>query len=171
MITIRAERKEDQFDIYEVNKLAFKQEGEAKLVDAIRLSPEYLEQLSLVAEDKGQLVGHVMISKIGIETEQGMISTLGLAPVAVKPDYQGQGIGSLLIQEGLKRSKELGYQHIVVLGHAGYYPRFGFVPAATKGIRCPFSVPDEVFMVLELVPDSLQGINGTVKYPEAFDHV
>lgn len=171
MITWRAEKREDQSGIYEVHTLAFKQEEEAKLVNAIRLSDEYIPELSLVAEVDGHIVGHVMFSKIYIEMEQGMITTLGLAPVAVRPDHQGKGIGSALIQEGLKRSKELGYPHVVVLGHADYYPRFGFVPSVTKGIQSPFPVPAEAFMVLELIPGALQGIEGVVKYPPTFDQV
>ncbi|WP_232274621.1 GNAT family N-acetyltransferase [Paenibacillus sp. 481] len=173
MFNIRPEQHQDIMAIRTVNNLAFKGEGEAKLVEAIRASAFFVPELSLVAvtNEGAEVIGHVMFSTISIETSSGTVPTLGLAPMAVSPDYQQQGIGSALIRAGLKKCEELGYEHVVVLGHPDYYPKFGFVPAHTKGIACPFPVPAEVFMVLETKSGSLSGINGTVQYPPAFNAV
>lgn len=88
--------------------------------------------------------------------------------MAVLPSFQKQGIGSALVREGLDQCRQLGCDAVVVLGHAHYYPRFGFVPASGYGIRCEYDVPDEVFMLVELQPGSLQGLSGRVIYNEAF---
>jgi putative acetyltransferase len=88
--------------------------------------------------------------------------------MAVMPEFQGIGIGSALIKEGLKRCKKLGFQHVVVLEHTDYYPKFVFVPTITKGIKAPFEVPYEAFMIYELEKDSLKEAKGTVQYPEPF---
>jgi putative acetyltransferase len=93
---------------------------------------------------------------------------LGLAPVAVLPDYQRQGIGGVLIRHGIEECARLNCQAIVVLGHPEYYPRFGFIPANQKGLKCEYSVPDEAFMVLELECGALDGCSGTVKYRPEF---
>lgn len=172
MIQIRPEKNEDIPAIREVNFLAFKQENESRLVDAIRESEFFVPELSLVAvKDDEEIVGHILFSIISIETERGSIPTIGLAPMAVKPAYQKQGIGSKLVEEGLKRCEQLGYEHVVVLGHPHFYPKFGFETSNPKGIEAPFPVPDEVFMVLELKQGSLNGIKGKVQYPPAFSTV
>ena len=97
--------------------------------------------------------------------------TLALAPLAVAPAYQKKGIGGRLIGQGLAAAKELGFSSVIVLGHSGYYPRFGFQKASKWGIKCPFEVPDEVFMALELTPRALSGHAGTVQYPSEFYEV
>jgi putative acetyltransferase len=96
---------------------------------------------------------------------------LALAPMAVVPEQQNKRIGSMLVEEGLKRAKDQGFKHAVVLGHPEFYPKFGFVPASTKGIEAPFPVPDEVFMAIELKEGSLDQIKGKIVYPSAFDTV
>lgn len=169
MIVIRSERKEDAEAIHEVNRLAFGQEDEALLVQRIRNSSHFIPELSLVASQKGQIFGHVLFSLIDIEGQHGNRSVLSLAPMAVHPDFQNQGIGTKLVREGLKKCRQLGYAIVIVIGHPDYYPRFGFVPARQKGLKAPFPVPDEAFMVLELVPNALAGLKGTVKYPPEFE--
>jgi len=169
MIVIRSERKEDFDAIHEVNRLAFGQEDEAFLVQRIRNSSQFIPELSLVASKEGQIVGHILFSLIDIEGQHGNRSVLSLAPMAVHPDFQNQGIGSKLVREGLKKCQQLGYEIVIVIGHPNYYPRFGFAPARQKGLEASFPVPDEAFMVLELVPNSLTGLKGTVKYPPEFD--
>jgi putative acetyltransferase len=168
LFTIRQEQFEDRNAIYELNTLAFQQENESKLIDAIRASEFFIPELSLVAVKEKEVIGHILFSMISIETRNGAVPTLGLAPMAVKPEYQNQGIGSALVREGLKRCEQLGFEHVVVLGHPHFYPKFGFQPAILKGIKPPFQVPDEAFMVLEIKKGSLKDINGTVKYPPAF---
>ncbi|WP_342515151.1 N-acetyltransferase [Sporosarcina sp. FSL K6-1522] len=169
MTVIRVEQPRDFAVIKEVNDLAFGQEGESELIANLRGSDAFIPELSLVAEsDKREIIGHILFSVIHIETTVGAVQSLALAPMAVKPDFQHKGIGSLLIKEGLKRSQELGYASVVVLGHSDYYPKFGFTLASGKGIKAPFDVPDEAFMVMELQHGALDNAQGTVQYPEAF---
>jgi putative acetyltransferase len=168
---MRTEQEADYSRAEHVHRLAFSRENEAALVRDIRSSREYIPELSLTAEDGEDIVGHIMFSKAVIDTGKGEVPTLALAPVAVIPQRQNEGIGSILIREGLKQAELQGYAHAVVLGHPDYYPRFGFRPSAVFGIIPPFPVPEEVFMAIELKESSLAGISGTVKYPPSFDHV
>ncbi|MBY6037673.1 N-acetyltransferase [Fictibacillus nanhaiensis] len=167
---IRAEQKEDHVAIGNIHSLAFKGENEARLVNKIRESEFFVPQLSLVA-DSDEIVGHILLSVVHIQTEESLIPTLALAPMAVLPHCQNQNIGSKLVEEALRRAGKLGFSHVVVLGHPGFYPRFGFVSAMTKGIKPPFPVLEEVFMVHEMKKGSLNHIKGTVVYPPAFNAV
>ncbi len=168
MYTIRAEQPSDVEKIREVNDSAFEQENEGRLIAKIRETEAFVDELSLVAETEQQeIIGHILFSRIGIETESGMAGSLALAPMAVKPESQNKGVGSALVREGLKRAAELGFKSVVVLGHPTYYPKFGFIRASEKGIKPPFDVPDEVFMVLELIPGALDEVQGTVRYSDA----
>jgi putative acetyltransferase len=163
---IRAEKAEDASAIRCVNIAAFGRSGEADLVDRLR---SVASTLSFVAEESGQIVGHIFYSPVEIEGKSSeRLLILGLAPLAVLPAYQHQGIGTLLIQHSLEECVHLGSKAIVVLGHPEYYPRFGFTPAKEKGLRCEYSVPEEVFMVLELEVSALEGCQGTVKYRSEF---
>jgi putative acetyltransferase len=166
---IRAERPEDFEAIRNVNIAAFGRDDEANLVDRLRLATS---TLSFVAVQAQQIVGHIFFSPVLIEGKPPQHSfILGLAPVAVLPNMQRHGIGSLLIQHGLKECAQSGCSAVVVLGHPEYYPRFGFAPAREKGLQCEYSVPDEAFMVLELQSGALQGCSGTVKYRPEFASV
>lgn len=160
---IRPENNEDYSRIREVNILAFNnKEVEANLVELIRRTEFFIPELSLVAvKDKQEVIGHILFSHIFLETKKGTILTLGLAPMAVNPQYQNQGIGSRLVTDGLNICKNLGYQHIFVLGHPNYYPRFGFMPAKSFGISSPYPVPDEAFMAIEIYNDSLKNVQGS----------
>ncbi|WP_424359382.1 GNAT family N-acetyltransferase [Methanocella sp. MCL-LM] len=166
---IRAETADDYAGIYEVNWQAFERAAESRLVNMLRESEHYVPGLSLVAVKDGQVVGHIMFTRLAIETQDGIIESLSLAPVAVLPAFQGQGIGSKLVTEGLKACKTLGFKSVVVVGHPEYYPRFGFSSARAKGIDAPFPVPDEAFMVQELVPGALDGIRGMIRLPKEFE--
>ncbi|MBS8263633.1 N-acetyltransferase [Mesobacillus boroniphilus] len=170
---IRPENTSDLSGIREINLLAFdKGENEARLVELIRGSEQFIPELSLVAVNRdGEIIGHILFSIINLVTAQGTVPTLGLAPMAVKPDYQNSGIGSALVTEGLRVCKALGYKHVFVLGHPDFYPRFGFSPASQFDIAPPFPVPDEVFMALELEICSLADIPGKIEYPPAFSAV
>jgi putative acetyltransferase len=172
MIEIRPENPSDLEKISEINNFSFGQENEGKLVSLIRNSPHFIPTLSLVAVKNGEVAGHILFSEVMIETSKGaIVNTIGLALMAVTPELQNQGIGSALVKAGLERCKELGYEHIVVLGHLEFYPRFGFEPSVKFGINPPFPVPENVFMVLELTEGALDGIEGTVKYSQAFNEV
>ena len=171
MITIRPETAEDYAAIREVNLLAFGQEVEPRLVENLRRLPDFIPELSLVAIETGQVVGHILFSPMLIETKDGSVPALTLAPLAVRPEFQNQGIGSALVRDGLERCRSLGHKTVVVVGHPAYYPRFGFSPARARGLEAPFPVPDEAFMVLELVPGALDGVAGVVRFPPPFEEV
>ena len=97
---------------------------------------------------------------------------MGLAPMAVMPDYQNQGIGSMLVNEGLSQLKEWGYPFVIVLGHPEYYPRFGFKPALLYGLKCQWEgVPDEAFMAVILNEEKMNGVAGVVRYRDEFNEV
>jgi putative acetyltransferase len=163
---IRAERPEDVKGIRAVNVAAFGRENEAILVDRLRGIDN---TLSFVAIESAQIVGHIFFSPVAINgkrPEELMI--LGLAPLAVLPQYQRQGIGSLLIKHSLEKCTGLGYKALVVLGDPEYYSRFGFISAKDKGLKCEYKVPDEAFMVLELKNGALEGCRGIVKYRSEF---
>jgi putative acetyltransferase len=166
---IRAEQLEDRDAVHQVNVAAFGRENEANLVDRLR---SVTSTFSWVAVDCDRVVGHILLSPVEIEGEgecEGLI--LGLAPVAVRPEEQGKGKGSLLIRQGLVECARLGAKAIVVLGSPKYYGRFGFEPAKKYGLRCEYDVADESFMVLELVEGALKNCIGVVRYRPEFSMV
>lgn len=165
---IRAEKAEDRLAVRAINEAAFESFAEANLVDALREQAQPL--VSLVAEQDGGIVGHIMFSPVELPGYPE-IRLMGLAPMAVLPAQQRQGIGSALVRAGLKECVKGGVGAVVVLGHPGYYPRFGFVPASRYGIGCEYDVPDEAFMVIELQAGQLAGVSGTVRYHRAFKDV
>ncbi len=169
MIIIRNETEADAPGVREVNERAFGRADEATLVEALRKNAQ--PQISLVAEMNGQIIGHIFFSPVRIEEEASGFTALGLAPMAVLPELQNQTIGSQLVRRGLDECRNLGHDVVVVLGHPEYYPRFGFVTAKEKGLKCEYDVPDEVFMVAELRDGALAGRQGVVKYRPEFSSV
>ncbi|ETT79283.1 GNAT family N-acetyltransferase [Bacillus mycoides] len=172
MVTIRQEQKNDYRKTEEVVQQAFLNEEfsdkkEHELVKRIRECDAFIPELSIVAVDE-EIVGHIMLSKITIEQDGTTVDSLALAPVSVTPSHQKKGIGGKLITAALEKAKELGYESVVVLGHPEYYPKFGFKKASDWNIKAPFEVPDEVFMVIELGENALQGVEGIVQYSSAF---
>jgi len=167
MLIIRPETPEDVDSIRYVNEQAFGQEDESKLIEKLR--NHGVLTISLVAIQDGEIVGHIAFSPVVIESERSSFEAIALAPMAVLPAYQRKGIGSQMVRAGLEECRLLGHNIIVVLGHPDYYPRFGFVPASTYGIKCEYNVPDEVFMTLELHSGALSGRSGTVKYQPEFN--
>lgn len=165
---IRQERPEDYDAVCEVVKKAFESAehsdgNEQDLVAALRKTQEFIPELSLAAEVDGKIVGYVLFTKLGM----GAHTELALAPLAILPEYQKQGIGTALIQAGHKIAVGLGYHYSVVLGSETYYPRTGYVPAKEFGIEAPFEVPDENFMAVKLC-EYLESVEGVVKYSDAF---
>ena len=128
-IVIRSEQLADHAAIANVNREAFGQEGEPRLVAALRDAEGFDPQLSLVALHDDAVVGHILFSPIEIVRDGGDVPAVALAPMAVLLEFQKQGIGSALVRAGLKACGRAGYRMVVVLGHADYYPRFGFTPA------------------------------------------
>ncbi len=145
---IRPEIPADFGDINGLLREAFGGEAEVRLVRAIRESADYIPDLALVAESGGKPAGYLMMSGISIGHAGGSLPALSLAPVAVSPPVQGEGVGSGLVRRGLEEAGRQGWSVVLVIGHPGYYPRFGFVPARPRGLEAPFPVPDEAFMVL-----------------------
>jgi len=168
-IIIRYEQPGDEKAISKVNDLAFGQPNEGKLIEALRRRKEFVDRLSIVAEYKADIIGHILFFPVSIRMEKGTRKTLSLAPLAVVPKYQGKGIGGKLILRGLKEARVLGFKSVVVLGHSDYYPRFGFTKASEWGIYCPFRAPDDTFMAIELVEGGLEGIRGTVIFPPEYN--
>ncbi|HDR7587174.1 GNAT family N-acetyltransferase [Bacillus mycoides] len=172
MVTIRQEQKNDYRKTEEVVKEAFLNEEfsdkkEHELVKRIRECDAFIPELSIVAVDK-ETVDHIMLSKITIEQDGTTVDSLALAPVSVAPSHQKKGIGGKLITAALEKAKELGYGSVVVLGHPEYYPKFGFKKASEWNIKALFEVPEEVFMVMELTENALEGVEGIVQYSSAF---
>ena len=168
-INIREELEKDYEVVERLTEEAFKNavhsDGtEHLLVNRLRKSDDFIKELSLVAEDNGKVIAHLMLTKAKINNGDMSVETLALAPVSVIPEYQGKGIGSKLINV----ARRLGYKSVIVLGHDKYYPKFGFVPASKYGIKAPFDVPDEAFMVKELNDGSLIGVSGIVEYTKEF---
>jgi putative acetyltransferase len=170
MIIIREEKLEDIEAIRRINLEAFGQPAEAEIVDQLREACGNL--LSLVAVQGEEVVGHILFSMatIGEEGETYKVEGMGLAPMAVLPRCQGQGIGSLLIHNGIKMLRERGCPFIIVLGYPEYYPRFGFERASRYGIHSQWSeVPDEAFMILILNKTAMVGATGIARYRREFD--
>lgn len=167
-IRIRPETEADRAAVRAVNEAAFESPAEALIVEALR--GKDLSLVSLVAEVDGQVVGHILFSPVSLD-ERPHLNFMGLAPMAVVPEYQRKGIGSALVREGLSRCRDLGCHAVVVVGHSEYYPRFGFVPAGRYALRCEYDVPADVFMVAELEAGSLNGASGLVRYDDAFADV
>ena len=135
-VVIRPETATDHEAIRHVNRLAFGQDGEARLVDALR-DGGYV-RVSLVAERAGQVVGHILFSDLPITTGAGTVAALALAPMAVLPELQRQGIGSALLRRGLEACRQQGHRVVLVLGHSHFYPRFGFSPKLAAHLESHF---------------------------------
>jgi putative acetyltransferase len=141
-ISIRAEKPADIEEVYELNKLVFGQDNEAKLVDQVRQGPHFIPQLSLVAFSDEDLIGYILFSQISITNGDYRHLSLGLTSMAVHPFWQKRGVGAKLITSGLQKATNLGYTDVLVFGHEYYFPKFGFLPAArwNKFSRTPLWV-------------------------------
>jgi putative acetyltransferase len=161
---IRAERPEDQPAVARLNREAFGGPGEAELID--RLRRDGLVAVSLVAEADGEIIGHILLSRLEAEIGGRRLAALALAPMAVAPARQRQGIGSVLVLAAIAAARDCGAQLILVLGHTQFYRRYGFSSEKAAMLNNPFQT--DAFMALELAPDILQGPPGSVSYPPAF---
>lgn len=161
-VEIRQESVDDEPAVAAVIAAAFAQPDEAGLVRSLRADSSWVPQLSLVAIDSEEVVGHIAFSRLAIGTGVGV----ALAPLSVAPARQQQGVGSALTRYGLKRAEELGYGTVVVLGDPGFYKRFGFVRASTLNIIGPFGDIEE-FQALRLGAEP--PLTGRVRYAAPFD--
>lgn len=170
-INIRQEIENDHQAVHRVIEDAFRDEEmsdhkEQFLVERLRKSPAFVPEISLVAEYYKQVVGHILLTKIGIKSEQQIFPSLALAPVSVLPEFQHKGIGGKLVQHAHAVAASLSFKSVILLGHPGYYPRFGYRRASEFGITLPFDAPDECCMAVELTENGLVGVKGIVEYPE-----
>ena len=169
MSIVRHERPEDASRVREINELAFGQPAEADLVERLRQTGA--DSVSLVAEDDA-VVGHVLFTSVVVESAGQRVLGMGLAPMAVLPHRQRQGIGSQLVRRGLDILRERGCPFVVVVGHPEFYPRFGFEPASIHGLASQWQgVPDAAFMVLVLNEHAMTGVSGVAKYRDEFNDV
>ena len=169
-IVVRQETPEDIRAIDVVNLSAFEGEAEARLVGALRKSPDFIPELSLVAELNGRIVGHVLLTRVRLRKKGGVVDVLALAPMSVVPSQSHRGIGSELIEAAVDKARKLGFGAIVVVGHPDYYRRFGFGDAAQWGLHCELPAPEEAVTAMELTPGALTG-GGTVSYPSEFGEI
>ena len=171
MITIRSENPEDYVVIYEINRQAFNGEVEAKLINTIRDSNNFIPTLSLVALKDDKVVGHILFSKAKLKNKEREKLILILAPIAVLPEFQKQGIGSLLVKKGLQMCKDLNYEIVVLVGYPDFFSNFGFSPARNKGLKLSLKgdIPNEAFMVHELEKGILNETGGLVEFPSYFE--
>jgi len=163
---IREEKSRDVPEIRKVNELAFGQPQEADIVDKLRRNCSDL--LSLVAVAENEIIGHILFSPIQIKGKETTVRGMGLAPMAVLPEFQRQGIGGSLVREGIKTLKSRGCPFVIVLGHPEYYPRFGFEPASRYRIQSEWEVPDDAFMILVLNQSAMRGASGLARYRPEF---
>jgi putative acetyltransferase len=176
---IRQERRDDVDAIRAVHRAAFAKPAsrdqqrvdrpvEAHLVDALRAEGDLLAPLCLVAERDGAVVGHVAVSRGLLDDEP--VALVGLGPLGVRPDAQGQGVGSALMHATLAAADALGERGVVLLGHPDYYPRFGFEPAVDHGILPPQPWGRQYFMLRRLTAWGT-GLRGTFRYASAFEQL
>lgn len=174
---IEPERADDAAAISRVVGIAFSDggrrsgEGEVSLIGLLRASDAWIPELALVARLNDEVNGHLLFSRAVVESPRGNVPVLALAPLAVLPGFESTFAGTRLMRHGLAEGRRLGHGAVVVLGHPKYYRRFGFRLALPMGIRYPGPVPEEAWMVLELIPGALTGVTGDVRYPPAFDAV
>ena len=168
MIEVRKEKQEDYGAVRIVNDRAFGTPEEGRIIDMLRKVCQ--ETFSLVAVSDEKIVGHIFFSPVTIDHEDTQVIGMGLAPMAVLPEFQKQGIGSLLVKEGIRRIQGTDCPFIIVLGHEHYYPRFGFEQASIQGLKAQWEgVPDEAFMVMILNESVMAGVSGVARYRSEFD--
>jgi putative acetyltransferase len=164
---VRCEHKGDAKErcaIRAINEAAFRRSDEADLVENLQRDGAVL--LSVVAEVERQTVGHLLFSRMSIETDAGAVLAVALAPVAVLPGHQRRGIGEQMIRYGLEVLRRRGERIVIVLGHPDYYGRIGFSSEKARSLESPF--PPEAYLALELSTGALEGIRGKVRYASAF---
>jgi putative acetyltransferase len=168
-VAIRPEEPRDADATRRVLELAFGAgASEADLVEALRAAGDHVPELCLVAvAGEGEVVGHLFFSRARLASGHDV---LALAPMAVVPERQRQGVGAQLVEDGLERAARTAFPLVVVLGHPEYYPRFGFEPAAAFGVTAPWEVPPEAWMAKPL-PAYRPQARGLVAYPPAFGAV
>ena len=168
-ISVREAIRTDASAITEVVKRAydripFSNHREHLMVNRLRTSPAYVPQLSLVAEVAGEIVGHILLTRITIRECERSTPYLSLAPLSVVPEFQGRGVGGALINEAHRRARQLDFRSVVVVGIEGYYPKFGYEPLNLYPIKMPLEVNETNCAIVALCPDGLTGLSGLIEY-------
>ena len=166
MIEIREEQAGEYQEIRQVIVAAFGGDTEANLAELLR--DRNRAPVTLVAVNDNKIVGHVMFSPVTITPSPRTFRAVGLAPLSVLPEFQRQGIGSMLVREGLKKCAADGFEMAVVLGSPDYYSRFGFSRASPYDLGNEYDT-DEHFMAMELKDGALDKVSGTVRYSSEFE--
>lgn len=165
-LLIRPEARDDASAVQLLLMAAFDGSDEASLVDRLRARRD---SFAIVAEQSRSVVGVIVFSPVMPRIETGDLRAVGLAPLAVHPNHQNRGVGARLVAAGIEECRQREVGLIVVLGHASYYSRFGFLSAAAIGLRCRWSHDDESFMYLELKPGQARDAGHFVEYCPEFD--
>lgn len=165
---IREETPQDYKAVYQLIKDAFETAdfadgNEQEIVENLRQSEAFIPQLSLVAEVDGKQVGHILFTKGHVGKEEVLV----LAPLAILPTYQRQGIGGRLITESHRIAKELGYPYSIVLGSEAYYPKYGYLPAVDYGVNLLEGIPSMNFMACQLTKEAPK-LSGDMLYAKEF---
>lgn len=173
---IRQTADSDRKDIFEVQSRAFGYDKEALLTTELLDDPTARPTLSLLAFDDNRAVGHILFTRVGLRDGDGLektgVSASILAPLAVIPEFQGQGVGGRLTDRGLELLTEAGVDLVFVLGHPDYYPRHGFNPAGVHGLQAPYPIPEEhagAWMAQELRPGIIGSFKGRVVCADALN--
>lgn len=169
-IRVRAERPGDMQAIDVVNISAFEGDAEAQLVSSLRGTPGYIPELSLVAEYRNRLVGHVMLTRANLLRDNNSLDLLVLGPMSVVPSQAHRGIGGVLLGEATAKARQMGFGAIVEVGQTDYYLRHGFKPLSHFGLSHNLSGGDGAITVLELRPGWLSG-GGQLLFPPPFQGV
>ncbi|BBO68422.1 N-acetyltransferase [Desulfosarcina alkanivorans] len=162
----------DSGDVLRIQTEAFGHDKEANLVNRLLNDDTARPLLSLLAVDRKEAVGHILFTRVRITGNEDAVSAMILAPLAVLPKAQGTGVGGKLIEEGLYRLAESKVDLVFVLGHPGYYPRFGFQPAGIRGFEAPYPIPEKdaaAWMVQELRPGVIGNVYGKIICADPLD--
>ena len=169
---IREASDSDLDDVLLVERAAFGEDEEAQLVRNLLADPSARPTLSLLAWKEDRAVGHILFTKARLDNTQATASIALLAPLAVVPDAQRQGIGGKLIERGLQLLSQSGVALVFVLGHPEYYPRHGFQPAGGLGLEATYPIAEEnadAWMVQALQPDVIGSTSGKVTCADALN--
>lgn len=169
-ITIRSEVGPDEDEITDVvsrayEHVSYSDHTEHLMVLRLRSSSSFVPELSLVAECRPKLVGHMLLTKVSIRDADRAIQSLALAPLSVVPSFQRRGVGTALVADAHQRARDLGFRSVILLGSPEYYSRFGYLPLHPFDIDVPFAIRRENCMALSLEQNGLVNVQGIVDYP------
>jgi putative acetyltransferase len=162
----RLETVDDIDDIYKIEVAAFGRNNEAELVNRLRGTKDWIK--SVVAESNGEIVGHCLYTKVRVISDKKKFAAAALGPVAIKPELQGEKLGTMLIITATKMVIDKGFPILFVVGSPNYYARFGYSDATLYGFSLPYETPPGAFMVASLNSSVLRGKSGVVHYAEPF---